>query len=79
MVTLHIPTVWPKRVRMGAAYYPWSGSHGQLFRPCWAYLPSYAMLMRLNKAETDVHGCHSTGNRLRACVQVLARPWGCVV
>ena len=36
MVTLHIPTVWSKPVRMRTTYYPWSGSHGQLFRPSWA-------------------------------------------
>ena len=36
-------------------------------------------VFRPNKAETAVHGRHSMGNRLRACVQVLAKPWGCVV
>ena len=34
MVTLHIPAVWPEPVHMRTAYYPWSGSHGQLFWPC---------------------------------------------
>ena len=36
MVTLHIPTVCSKPVRMRTTYYPWSGSHGQLFRRSWA-------------------------------------------
>ncbi len=34
MVTRHISTARPRPVRMRTAYYPWSGSHGQLFRPC---------------------------------------------
>ena len=44
---------------------------------CETHAPGYAMLMSPNQDKTAVHGCHSTGNRLRACVQVLARPWRC--
>ena len=32
--------------------------------------PGYAMLMSLKQDETAVHGCHSTGTLLRACVKV---------
>ena len=32
--------------------------------------PGYAMLMSPNKDETAVHGCHSTGTLLCACVKV---------
>ena len=32
--------------------------------------PGYAMLMRPKQDETAVHGCHSTGTLLCACVKV---------
>ena len=35
----------------------------------------YAMLMRLNKAETAVHGCHCPGDMAVRMRWVLARPW----
>ncbi len=34
IVTRHISRVWLGPVCMRTAYYPWSGSHGQLFHPC---------------------------------------------
>ena len=38
-------------------------------------LISYLMLMRPNKAETAVHGCHCSGD-MGVCIRnVLARPW----
>ena len=33
------------------------------------------MLMRPNKAETAVHGCHSLGDMAVRMRKVLARPW----
>ena len=35
----------------------------------------YAMLMRPNKAETAVHGCHCPGDMAVRMRQGLARPW----
>ena len=35
----------------------------------------YAMLMRPNKAETVVHGCHCPGDKAVRMRKVLARPW----
>ena len=34
-----------------------------------------AMLMRPNKAETAVHGCHCPGDMAVRMRKVLARPW----
>ena len=53
----------------------WSKRRGRWFYICHVNV----MLMKPNKAETAVHGCHSTGNKLWACVEVLAKPWRCVV
>ena len=40
------------------------------------FLPDgYAMLMRPNKAETAVHGCHCPGDMAVHMRKVLARPW----
>ena len=40
------------------------------------FLPNgYAMLMRPNKAETAVHGCHCLGDTAVRMRKVLARPW----
>ena len=40
------------------------------------FLPnSYVMLMRPNKAETAVHGCHCLGDMAVRMHKVLARPW----
>ena len=40
------------------------------------FLPNgYAMLMRPNKAETAVHGCHCLGDMAVRMRKVLARPW----
>ena len=40
------------------------------------FLPdSYAMMMRPNKAETAVHGCHCPGDMAGRMRKVLARPW----
>ena len=36
---------------------------------------SFAMLMRPNKAETAVHGCHCPGDMAVRMCKVLARPW----
>ena len=33
------------------------------------------MLMRRNKAETAVHGCHCPGDMAVRMRKVLARPW----
>ena len=38
-------------------------------------LNGYAMLMRPNKAETAVHGCHCLGDMAVRMRKVLARPW----
>ena len=35
----------------------------------------YAMLMRPNKADTAVHGCHCQGDMAVRMRKVLARPW----
>ena len=35
----------------------------------------YAMLMRPNKAETAIHGCHCPGDMAVHMRKVLARPW----
>ena len=35
----------------------------------------YASLMRPNKAETAVHGCHCLGDMAVRMRKVLARPW----
>ena len=42
-------------------------------------VPGYAMLMRPNKAETAVHGCHCSGDMAVRMCKVLAIPWNCVV
>ena len=40
------------------------------------FLPDgYGMLMRPNKAETAVHGCHCLGDMAVRMRKVLARPW----
>ena len=40
------------------------------------FLPNgLAMLMRPNKAETVVHGCHCLGDMAVRMRKVLARPW----
>ncbi len=40
------------------------------------FLPNgYAVLMRPNKAETAVHGCHCLGDMAVRMHKVLARPW----
>ena len=40
------------------------------------FLPDgYAMLMRLNKAETVVHDCYCPGDMAVHMRKVLARPW----
>ena len=40
------------------------------------FLPDgYAMLMRPNKAETAVHGCHCLGDMAVRMRKVLTRPW----
>ena len=40
------------------------------------FLPDgYAMMMRPNKAETAVHGCHCPGDMAVRMRKVLARPW----
>ena len=40
------------------------------------FLPNgYAMLMRPNKAETVVHGCHCLADMAVRICKVLARPW----
>ena len=40
------------------------------------FLPDgYAMLMRPNKAETAIHGCHCPGDIAVRMRKVLARPW----
>ena len=39
----------------------------------------YAMLMRPNKAETAVHGCHCSGDMAVHMRNVLAIPRSCVV
>ena len=40
------------------------------------FLPDgYAMLMKPNKAETAVHGCHCPGDMAVRMRKVLARPW----
>ena len=40
------------------------------------FLPNgYAMLIRPNKAETAVHGCHCLGDMAVRMRKVLARPW----
>ena len=40
------------------------------------FLPDgYAMLMRPNKAETAVHGCHCLGDMAVRMRKVLAGPW----
>ena len=40
------------------------------------FLPNgYAILMRPNKAETAVHGCHRAGDMAVRMRKVLARPW----
>ena len=36
---------------------------------CETHSPGYAMLMRSNKAETAVPGCHHWGDRLCACMR----------
>ena len=42
-------------------------------------VPGYAMLMRPNKAETAVHGCHCSGDMAVRMRKVLAIPRSCVV
>ena len=48
-------------------------------RLCRAFSPisadGYAMLMRPNKAETAVHGCHCPGDMAECMRKVLVRPW----
>ena len=40
------------------------------------FLPNgYPMLMRPNKAETAIHGCHCPGVMAVRMRKVLARPW----
>lgn len=38
-----------------------------------------AVLMRPNKAEAAVHGCHCPGDMVVRMRDVLVIPWGCVV
>ena len=41
-----------------------------------SFLPdSYAMLMRPNKTETAVHGCHFPGDTAVCMGKVLAKSW----
>ena len=44
-----------------------------------ALVPGYAMLMGPNKAETAVHGCHSSGDMAERMCRVLAIPRSCVM
>ena len=39
------------------------------------HVHGYAKLMRPNKAETAVHGCHCPGDMAVRIRKVLARPW----
>ena len=40
------------------------------------FLPNgHAMLIRPNRAETAVHGCHCLGDMAVRMRKVLARPW----
>ena len=49
---------------------------GRLHRALVLFLPDhYAMLMRPNKAETAVHGCHCSGDMAVRMRKILARPW----
>ena len=50
--------------------------HGIAIGQTTYFLPDgYVMLMRPNKAETGVHGCHCPGDMAVRMRQVLARPW----
>ena len=66
-----ISTVWPnlhacaqQRTRRVAAMDSWSVTLYETLTP------GYAMLMSPKQDETAVHGCHSTGTLLCACVKV---------
>ena len=49
---------------------------GRLHRALVLFLPDgYVMLMRPNKAETAVHGCHCRDDMAVRMHKVLARPW----
>ena len=68
--------VWSWRFKGGFA--PASAVKGRLhraFSPISARRLCYAMLMRPNKAETAVHGCHCPGDMAVRMREVLARPW----
>ena len=48
----------------------------RVYRPLVLFLPDgYAMLMRPNKAETAVYGCHCPGDMAVRMRKLLARPW----
>ena len=56
------PTVWAVPYACAQPYHPGSGSHGQLFRPCWA-----SSAWHSRRAEIGLKACVVWSWRLKGC------------
>ena len=77
-IYFHVHSEWISSVQL---YFHWWRAKWRLFSQAWytgspGHWPDgYAMLMRPNKSETAVHGCHCLGDLAVCMREVLARPW----